>query len=111
MGQKKKNNNEEIIQDCDIFINDENIGFKYYYNFPKEGEYSIKYIFHKSFSTTNFMFYGCFNLTSLDLSNFKTDKVTNMIYMFFGCVHLKNLNLSNFNTENVDDMSGMFLSY
>ena len=56
------------------------------------------------------MFYFCESLTELDLSNFITDKVTNMSYMFEGCSSLKTLNISSFNTNNVNDMSSMFHS-
>ena len=54
------------------------------------------------------MFYNCSSLTSLNLSNFNTNNVTNMGYMFFNCSSLTSLNLSNFNTNNVTDMSAMF---
>ena len=54
------------------------------------------------------MFYGCENLTSLDLSNFNTQKVTEMFYMFKDCKKLNSLNISNFNTQNVTDMALMF---
>ena len=54
------------------------------------------------------MFYECKNLTSLDLSNFKTENVEDMSYMFYGCSSLTSLNLSNFKTENVQYMSKMF---
>ena len=37
------------------------------------------------------MFYGCNNLTSLDLSGFDTSKVTNMSNMFYGCDKLTSL--------------------
>ena len=54
------------------------------------------------------MFYKCSSLTTLDLSNFDTSKVTNMNTMFTGCSSLVTLNLSNFNTSKVTDMGGMF---
>ena len=54
------------------------------------------------------MFYGCSSLIELNLSNFNTNKVTNMSYMFYRCSSLKELNLSNFNTNNVTDMFGIF---
>ena len=50
----------------------------------------------------------CSKLKELNLSNFNTDKVTNMSYIFSGCSSLKELNLNNFNTNNVIDMSNMF---
>ena len=39
----------------------------------------------------NGMFYGCSNLTTLDLSNFKSDKVTNMGYAFTICSNLRTI--------------------
>jgi len=54
------------------------------------------------------MFYGCSNLTTLDVSNFNTQNVTNMGSMFYGCSGLTSLDVSGFNTQNVTDMSYMF---
>ena len=54
------------------------------------------------------MFYECSSLTSLNLSNFNTNNVTNMSFMFSGCSSLSKIDLSNFNTNKVKDMSDMF---
>ncbi|MBQ5351045.1 MAG: BspA family leucine-rich repeat surface protein, partial [Bacteroidaceae bacterium] len=54
------------------------------------------------------MFYGCENLTSLDVSKFNTSNVTDMCGMFSECNNLKSLDVSNFNTSNVTNMHGMF---
>ena len=54
------------------------------------------------------MFFKCSSLTELDLSNFNTETVTNMIGMFFECSSLTKLNLSKFDTENVKKMPCMF---
>ena len=54
------------------------------------------------------MFYGCNNLTTLNLSNFDTQNVTDMGGMFYECGNLSELNLSNFDTQNVTDMDWMF---
>ncbi len=56
----------------------------------------------------SYMFYKCSSLTSLNLSNFNTNKVNNMNYMFHNCSSLTSLNLSNFNTNNVNNMNEMF---
>ena len=56
----------------------------------------------------NHMFDNCSSLTSLDLSNFNTNYVTNMSYMFYNCSSLTSLNLSNFNTNNVKSLFLMF---
>ena len=54
------------------------------------------------------MFYGCSDLTNLDVSNFKTDNVMDMWSMFYDCSGLTSLDLSNFKTDNVTNMSAMF---
>ena len=56
----------------------------------------------------SWMFDNCLNLTTLDLSNFDTSNVTNMSYMFSKCQSLTSLDLSNFDTSRVTDMSYMF---
>ena len=54
------------------------------------------------------MLYGCSDLKTLDLSVFKTDKVTDMEEMFYNCSSLKTIDVKGFKTDNVEDMSGMF---
>ena len=54
----------------------------------------------------NRMFYFCYSLDKLDLSNFDTYKVTDMSYMFSSCKGLTNLN--NLNTKNVRNLQYMF---
>ena len=61
-----------------------------------------------SLESMEYMFYGCLNLTSLDLSNFITSKVKDMAYMFADCKSLNALDLSNFNVSKVLTMFGMF---
>lgn len=58
----------------------------------------------------NSMFSGCSSLTSLDLSSFKTDNVTDMSFMFSGCSSLTTLDVSGFKTDNVTNMWEMFKS-
>lgn len=54
------------------------------------------------------MFFGCYGLSSLDLSNFETSLVVDMAAMFYDCNSLTSLDLSNFNTRHVLDMCMMF---
>ena len=42
------------------------------------------------------MFAGCKNIISIDLENFKSEKVENMEYMFYNCNNLENINLLSF---------------
>ena len=54
------------------------------------------------------MFANCDTLTSLDLKNFNTKKVTDMGGMFLNCAALTSLDLKNFNTRKVAYMYEMF---
>jgi len=42
----------------------------------------------------DYMFYGCSNLKTLDLSNFDISSVKNMDSMFYDCNNLISLNLN-----------------
>ena len=55
----------------------------------------------------NEMFYNCHELNSLDLSAFNTAKVNNMYRMFYYC-YVRTIDLSSFNTANVENMDEMF---
>ena len=55
----------------------------------------------------NEMFYNCHGLNSLDLSAFNTAKVNNMYRMFYYCF-ANTIDLSSFNTANVENMNEMF---
>ena len=106
--EDKYENEKEIKAKCSIEINDNKLPFCYYYKFENIGKYKIKYSFSDKLEKTNNMFFGCSSLISIDLSNFNTQKVTNMSWMFTRCKFLTNIDLTNFNTKNVTDMSYMF---
>ena len=106
--KQMEDKNEAEIKNCDIYINDENIGFSYFYKFKKEGKYKIVYVFKNEMINCNFMFFECLSLTNLDLSHFNTKKIKKTEFMFAECLSLTNLNLSHFNTKNVTHMTAMF---
>ena len=54
------------------------------------------------------MFYGCSQLTSLDVTHFNTANVVHMTNMFVNCSSLASLDVTHFNTENVANMGSMF---
>ena len=54
------------------------------------------------------LFYSCYSLKTLDVSNFNTINVTDMSNMFAFCSNLPTLDLSSFNTSNVTTMYSMF---
>ena len=64
-----------------------------------------------TFRVTNMysMFNGCKNLTNLEgTEEWDTSKVTNMSHMFNGCNNLATLDLSDWKTSEVTNMGGMF---
>ena len=54
------------------------------------------------------MFSSCNSLTSLDLSNFNSQNLTDISSMFRYFSKLTYLNISNFNTKNIINMERMF---
>ena len=84
----------------------------------------MSYMFHhvdlstldlSNFNTENVtnmsgMFCKCDQLTGLDLSGFDTSKVTDMSSMFTWCNNLTELDVSGFDTSKVTDMESMFMS-
>lgn len=50
-------------------------------------------------------------VTSADLSNIDTSKITSMSNLFTGCSNLTSLNISNWNVSNVTNMTNMFSVY
>ena len=68
----------------------------------------IEYLNTENVTNMSGMFSGCYELTTLDVSNFDTQNVTDMSGMFSSCFALRTLDLSNFNTQNVTDMNCMF---
>ncbi len=57
---------------------------------------------------SDYMFYECSSLTTLDLSNLDTSRVTSMNSMFGSCSGLGTLDLSSFDTSRVTSMGSMF---
>ena len=54
------------------------------------------------------LFYNCYNLTNINISNLNTYYITDFSKMFYGCGALQELDVSSFNTENATNMNGMF---
>ena len=54
------------------------------------------------------MFYNCTSLTELDLSNFDTSSVTDKLQIFYNCNSLTSINLSNLDTTKINNMEQLF---
>ena len=68
----------------------------------------VRYFDTSSVTDMSSMFTECYNITSLNLSNFNTSNVTRMNSMFNNCTSLTTLDLSNFDTSKVTTMENMF---
>ena len=55
------------------------------------------------------MFFGCYSLKVLNISNFNFTKVKYLNGMFYGCSSLKEIIISNFNVNNDSHMNGMLV--
>ena len=95
-------------ENTELIIGGNKLKYQQYFIPSKIGKYDIILKFKKYFKNCSYMFCSCKQIIRIDLSNFKTNEVTDMSYMFNFCTNLKNLDLSDLNTENVENMSHMF---
>ena len=54
------------------------------------------------------LFEGCYKYTTMDMTGFNTQYVTNMSQMFFLCYNVTKLDLSGWSFDNVSNMANMF---
>ena len=84
----------------------------FYSGYGEQKIRNISEIYLSGFDTSqtkmNHMFSGMSSLTTINLSNFDTSKVTDMSAMFYNMSNLTTLNLSNFDTSQVIYMESMF---
>ena len=74
-------------------------------------EFDASFANCNTITSTAWWFYFCKNLTTItNISNLKTDNVTDMLYMFRDCSSLTSLNVSGFKTDHVIEMGGMFMN-
>ena len=71
-------------------------------------ENNVELIWNNSINYCRDMFRECIDIIKIDLSNFNTSNVINMVTMFMDCSKLISLNLSNFDTSKVTKMDSMF---
>ena len=122
-----------LLAECKKLTTENIIGlenaFKANYNCPTNFEHGVSYVWHAIFSgcaglnSLDFdmigkytgkctdmsnMFYGCSNLTSLDLSSWDVSKVTSLSNMFKRCPGITSLDLSGWDTSSLRTMTDMF---
>ena len=92
----KPDNNEEELEYSNKFIPNE------------EGAYIIEIEIPELIKDCSYMFYGCTNITDIDLSTFDFQSTTNMNDMFNYCINVKEIKFSQFEIKNVINTSYMF---
>lgn len=109
-----KDRNTEDIAKYDLYIaanggiNGAEACAGLFFNYPFLQEIHFNGAFHTEDALSmHAMFSCCTNLETLDVSELRTENVTDMSDMFSG-VKIKKLDLSGFDTSNVTNMSGMF---
>ena len=70
--------------------------------------HNLDYLHTENVYDMQYMFDGCSNLESINVSSFNTEKVKNMNGMFKGCASLKTLNLYNFSIASLRSCANMF---
>jgi len=94
-------------QNVEMLINRKRVEYSKSF-IPEKCENEILIKFKNPIKDCSYMFYGCNNITYIDLSLFKTKDVTNMECMFGFCTNLKYIDLSFLDTKNVENMNKMF---
>lgn len=74
---------------------------------PDAEEHEIKVFFYNKITTAFQLFFDCYNIISLDISNLDTSSVTDMGGMFSRCLDLTSLNIDNIDTSRVTDMNSL----
>ena len=82
---KGKENEKELREFCELYLNEEKISFCFKTKFDKAGIYKLKIKCKQLLSNTNFMLFKCSSLASLNLSNFNTNNIKDMSFMFYNC--------------------------
>ena len=73
--------------DTNLYINGKKMPFQKFFRPEKEGEYIIKIVFSSKIENCSYMFSGCNNIISINLSYFDSSNVTDMSYMFTRCIN------------------------
>ena len=102
LGSKFQNPSQIIINGKETSLD------TYSYNFTRTDN-TIKLYWNEPLTNCSSMFYKCFNITEIDLSNFVSSKVVDLSEMFYQCNSLNSINFGNFDTSSVTNMNGMFL--
>ena len=97
----------DLEETNEIYSIDKNI-FKFNVGDKGEGRLTFKIKFNKVLTTMSGMFKKLTTVISIDLSNFKSEKVKYMDSAFLDCTSLEYINFENFNSKVVENMDNCF---
>ena len=102
---------EEYEKNIELYLNDKKIKINNIFKAKEPGIYKFKLKFLKHMKDISKFFHKCENLIYVDLSNFKSEDLTDIRYLFSKCINLKKIEgLNNLNTEKVEHMENLFSS-
>ena len=96
-----------LENNINIYIDSQPINFIYKYK-SNNNRIHVKFIFKQLLNDLSFLFFGCKNLESIDLTSYDTSNITNMFNMFTDCENLKTVDLSSLKTNNYINMGCLF---
>ena len=82
---------------------------KYYWNFEKEGIYTVKISFRIRLFNSSYMFAGCENIIEINCSKIDCSQIIDCSYMFYQCSSLKIINLGKLDFFQSKDLLLCFL--
>jgi len=109
-GEPEHNNINELNDtNTEIYIDNKKTSFtKFIPSTFQAKDYEIRIIFKNKMIDCSYLFRGCTNIISIDLSSFDSSNVVDMKHMFSICSLMEKINLSNLKADKVIDMSYMF---
>ena len=104
----EKNEFLNYLYPDEIYIKGEIQNISNHTHYFNQTENFVELIWTKPLRSCRGMFYGCSDISELDLSNFDASEVTSMMHMFRDCISLTSINLNDLNTSKVESFWNLF---
>ena len=79
-----------------------------YFDSPEDNFIEIKVVFIDPLTSLDFLFTGCDDLISVDLSHMNFPNINRLSYTFNDCKNIEKINLTSLDTSNVENMEFLF---
>ena len=102
---------EEIAEYTEVYLNEKKLKSGNKFKAEKPGIYTFKLKFLQPLTTLRKLFAYCRELVFVDLTNFKSDNLTDISFLFGNCTNLKEIKgLEHLNTKNIVSMDNAFMA-